>query len=223
MNIQRFKVPAIVAAGLHGALFLSFPESAVGINPPPTGVVEIPIAPPRQEPVTPVQDRDEDEDSGSVAGGGQPLPSRPDVPRPLTGDEIFTVPVEPYRPVVNPVETLANHRGLPTGPEVGPGRVGLPEIPDVGRLDRVPRAMVQPAPVYPDAMRRAGVNGSVTVAFIVDTAGRVTKAEVLHATHREFEDAAVRAVLRWRFEPGTQSGRRVSFRMAVPIHFSTES
>jgi hypothetical protein len=27
-------------------------------------------------------------------------------------------------------------------------------------------------------------------------------------------------VLRWRFEPGTIGGRRVSFRMAVPIEFN---
>jgi periplasmic protein TonB len=222
MNIQRFKVPAIFAAGLHGALFLGFPESAVGIIPPPTEVVEIPIVPPREEPVLAVRPREEDDDPATVAGGGQPLPSRRDVLQPLTGKEIFTVPVEPYRPVINPAETLVDHRGLPTGPDVGPGRLRLPEIPDVGRLDRVPHAMVQPAPVYPDAMRRAGINGSVTVAFIVDTEGRVTKAEVMESTHREFEDAAVRAVMRWRFEPGTQSGSRVSFRMAVPIHFSTE-
>ena len=53
----------------------------------------------------------------------------------------------------------------------------------------------------------------------MDTSGRVVSAEAVRWTHRNFVDSAVRAVLLWRFEPGTIDGRKVSFRMAIPIEF----
>jgi outer membrane biosynthesis protein TonB len=34
-----------------------------------------------------------------------------------------------------------------------------------------------------------------------------------------FADAALRAVARWKFEPGLKNGRHVRFRMSVPIMF----
>jgi periplasmic protein TonB len=222
MNIERFKLPVIVAAGLHGALFLSFSGNVVGVDDLPTKVVRVPPPPTTEEPLIPLREWDDENNPGAVSGGARPLPSAPEVLQPLTGREPFTVPVEPFRPVNRTVDSLIDHRGLPVGPAFGPGKLGAPEIPDVSRLDRIPRAMVQAAPVYPDSLRRAGEEGTVTVAFIVDTDGSVAKAEVLQASNREFAEAAIRAVLRWRFEPGTQNGRKVSFRMAVPILFSTE-
>jgi len=59
----------------------------------------------------------------------------------------------------------------------------------------------------------------VTVEFAVDTEGRVVRAEAVRYTHREFAEPAVRAVLKWRFEPGRRHGRVVPFRMAVPMEF----
>lgn len=86
-------------------------------------------------------------------------------------------------------------------------------------LDRVPRARLQGAPAYPVALRQAGVEGSATVEFEVDASGVVVSARARQSTAREFEEAAVRAVLRWRFEPGRKDGRVVPFRMVVPIGF----
>jgi protein TonB len=106
-----------------------------------------------------------------------------------------------------------------TGDE-GPVSFGAPRMPRVVDLDRVPRAMTQSAPEYPYSMRQAGITGSVTVEFVVGTDGTVLNAEAVRWTQREFVDPAVRAVLRWKFEPGTIDGRRVRFRMAVPIEFN---
>lgn len=86
-------------------------------------------------------------------------------------------------------------------------------------LDRVPRARLQVAPDYPVALRQAGVEGGATVEFEVDATGAVVSARVRENSAREFGDAAVRAVLRWRFEPGRKDGRVVPFRMVVPIGF----
>ncbi len=95
-----------------------------------------------------------------------------------------------------------------------PGGVLPPEL-----LDRIPRARSQIEPVHPFDMRQQGVEGMVDVAFVVGVDGAVQSAQVLRSTHRAFEEPALRAVRKWRFEGGRSNGRPVSFRMAVPLHF----
>ncbi|MDQ5980886.1 MAG: periplasmic protein TonB, partial [Verrucomicrobiota bacterium] len=219
MNIQRFGLPVIIAASLHGALFLISKEPEI-IRGPETKLVSIDLPPRPEESLTMEPDEPAESEPGPVSQCQLAPPSLPDVLQDGTSRDAFTVPVTPYRPTPERVSNLARFTGFTDGTLGGDGLVGRPSIPGVDKLDRVPRAVAQPAPVYPDLMRREGVNGTVTVAFIVDTEGRVVSAHVAHSTHRAFEDSAVRAVLRWRFEPGTQHGRKVSFRMAVPIEFN---
>ena len=69
-------------------------------------------------------------------------------------------------------------------------------------------------------MQRSGTEGSGTVEFVVGTDGHVISAEAVNSTHRDFATAAVDAVLRWKFEPGTINGRKVRFRMVVPVQFN---
>jgi protein TonB len=61
------------------------------------------------------------------------------------------------------------------------------------------------------------------VEFIVDEHGSVFDAHAVNTTDRVFNDAAVRAVSKWRFEPGTVHGEVVRFRMAVPVVFHLET
>ena len=86
----------------------------------------------------------------------------------------------------------------------------------------MPRAKVQLPPDYPAAMRQSGVSGSVLVEFDVDREGRVTRAAAVRYTEREFVEPALRAVRKWRFEPGRRQGVAVAFRLVVPIEFGIE-
>ena len=86
-------------------------------------------------------------------------------------------------------------------------------------LDQAPRATFQPAPEYPSALRRQKLDGSVQVLFIVNPDGRVANPVAQAATHPAFEQPALQAVRRWRFEPGKRNGQPVSFKMRVPIRF----
>ena len=90
----------------------------------------------------------------------------------------------------------------------------------LSELDQRPRPVYQPSPRYPPDLQRKGVEGTVTVAFIVDSDGRVARAKVQKSTHPGFERAALKAVKRWKFEPGKRDGKAVQFRMRVPITFS---
>lgn len=214
MNTERYIMPVIIAAGLHGALLLSFADNAAVERPPRSKDTKCKWTPdPLPVDLTPP----ETGASSQKAGGPAPLPRSPDILQPLTPEKHFTVPITERIAPIDPVEKLPKDMGDPR--ITGEGPVSLPHVPDVRSLDRVPRATVRPAPNYPATMRSSATSGSVTVEFVVDTTGQVVSAEAVRWTHRDFVDPAVRAVLRWRFEPGTLNGRKVSFRMAVPIEF----
>jgi len=94
-----------------------------------------------------------------------------------------------------------------------------PNIFDATKLDNTPRSTAQVAPNYPAEARMRGYGGEVVVGFVVNESGRVSSSYVVSTTDPLFNDAALRAVEKWRFEPGRHLGRAVSFRMTVPIVF----
>jgi TonB family protein len=91
---------------------------------------------------------------------------------------------------------------------------------DISMLDQTPVARFQARPQYPFEMRRAGINGEVVVDFVVDTNGEVQNAYAVRSSQREFEAAAVQAVMKWKFKPGKKGGQDVNTHMQVPIVFS---
>lgn len=108
---------------------------------------------------------------------------------------------------------------IPTG-RIGAGGRGIGEIFDLKNLDQQPAAKFQAKPAYPFEMRRAGINGEVTVQFVVDSNGNVLDPFVVKSSQREFEAAAIAAVSKWKFRPGRRGGRAVATRMVVPMVFS---
>ena len=77
-------------------------------------------------------------------------------------------------------------------------------------------------PRYPEAMRRAGVEGDVVVKFIVDTTGRVDMGslEVLRSTHDAFTAAARETLAKLRFAPATTGERKTRALAVMPFHFT---
>jgi TonB family protein len=91
---------------------------------------------------------------------------------------------------------------------------------DVSEVDKQPRIISRPAPVYPFQLRRAGISGSAQIAFLVDTEGRTTQVQAEAATNAEFALAAVAAVSNWRFTPAMKDGAAILCRLSVPLSFS---
>lgn len=216
MNIQRYKWPAIIAAGLHGALFLSYSHSTVIDSPTLVGKSVPPL---RRDPDPIIQVENPEQNEETLCAptlGGPAVPDLPEAPPLLTDAPVFTTPVIEH--ALSPMDNKSR-TGYAGGTGIDLG--GLPggTIPDVRDLDRVPRATVQASPYYPPTLHQEGISGSVTVEFDVNIEGRVIRAEAVHCTRREFAEAAVRAVLKWRFEPGRRDGRAVPFHMAIPIEF----
>lgn len=220
MNIiTRYTLPVIVAAGLHGALFLSGSHTPFVRDPGKT-VNKDPLRPIPTE----VDFREPEEPTALASAGGavDPLPSPPEIPPPMDLKDLFTIAATERTTPIKDVLKLPSPEKMSFNPgsEGGSGPGGPIGVPSVVNLDRVPRTIAQPSPDYPYALKHDGVDGSVTVEFTVGTDGRVITAEAVKWTRREFVDSAVKAVLRWRFEPGTMNGRKVRFRMAVPIEFN---
>ena len=93
----------------------------------------------------------------------------------------------------------------------------------VQELDEQPVARFQARPEYPFELRRNHVEGRALVFFVVSEDGIVRDAQFAEATHPEFGDAAVAAVIQWRFRPGRIGGQPVSTVLRVPIVFSITS
>jgi protein TonB len=98
---------------------------------------------------------------------------------------------------------------------------GSEQVFSLSDLDQAPRVVFQPAPEYPAALRKQKLDGTVHVLFLVDKAGRVEGPVAQKTTHPAFEQPALQAVKRWRFEPGKRNGESVPFRMRVPITFKS--
>lgn len=85
-----------------------------------------------------------------------------------------------------------------------------------------PRVTFQARPIYPFAMRASGMRGEVVVDFIVDIEGRVRNAYAVRSLNPSFDDPAIEAVQKWRFEPARLGDRPVNVHMQVPIIFTLD-
>ncbi len=114
--------------------------------------------------------------------------------------------------------------GTPGGPSVGPGDGGRGEPGSVYHklaVERPPVILTRPPLVYPPRLRKAGIEGWVTLEVIVDSAGVPEPASlrVLEASHAGFVTSATQVVLAARFRPGQVRGRPVRVLIRQPIVF----
>ena len=73
-------------------------------------------------------------------------------------------------------------------------------------------------PEYPDAARRAHIQGTVTVDTLVGADGKVLEANAVNGSP-QLTDAAAAAVRQWRYKPHVVNGKKVAFRTQVPVTF----
>jgi protein TonB len=90
---------------------------------------------------------------------------------------------------------------------------------DVSDLEKRPEAVSQVAPVYPASLRKARIEGTVTLVFLLNEGGTVEDPRVENSTHPEFEKPALDAVRRWKFRPGMREGQAVKTFMRLPMRF----
>ena len=83
--------------------------------------------------------------------------------------------------------------------------------------DAALRDWVQPE--YPEAAKKAKLEGSVDVDLVVGADGKVERTEIQNSTNEIFNEAALSAVRRWTFSPALEEGKPVASGMEVPVVF----
>ncbi len=89
----------------------------------------------------------------------------------------------------------------------------------VAELDRRPEMLAAVPPNYPESLRKARIEGAVTLVFVLDEDGRVESPRVETSTHAEFEAPALEAIRKWRFKPGYREGQPVRTYLRQTIRF----
>jgi protein TonB len=165
-------------------------------------------------------------------------PDRPDAPPAPPIDPLTSVSF-PDAPIVIPV-------GIPP---VDPGfvidtltilrsRIGAESATSIGgvtpqdgnavidehAVDDRPEVVSGFVPEYPDLLRQAGIEGTVIVELVVDTAGRAEagSVRVIQSSNHAFDISAREAVLRTVYRPGRVKGHAVRVLVQVPIAFSIQ-
>ncbi|MBI4957829.1 MAG: energy transducer TonB [Myxococcales bacterium] len=85
-----------------------------------------------------------------------------------------------------------------------------------------PKPLSRTPPAYPASAKAAGVEGTVTVRYVVTESGDVAEVRAT-AGPEELRAACVAAVASWRFEPATSEGRPVRFAATARFPFRIRS
>ena len=107
-------------------------------------------------------------------------------------------------------------RGMVFGGDRDPADVAVYDISD---LDQRPRAVSRIQPRYPPDLMKRRIEGTVVLVFVLDENGKARDPRVESSTHPAFEQPALTALRRWRFQPGTREGEPVRSHVRQQIGF----
>jgi protein TonB len=222
--LPRYRIPwiaLIVSAGLHGGIFWGFNHKPVrhhvAAAPPPMEVTLMPL--PKIEDLDPPTDLSSEH---TDAPAGVDVPALPDLPSSvnLEGAFVQEMDLSSLLPKTNLAE--ASLVTIPASIQhggTGAGTGKLNKVFDISELDRAPTPVYQPFPPLSAALRRLGLSVKVTVEFVVNAKGEVIDPRVVDTQSSEYDEAATKGVLRWKFRPGIKNGKPVSTRIIQPIMF----
>jgi len=117
-----------------------------------------------------------------------------------------------------PADETISGTGIDLNEPVPPFPVG-PTTGFTPIFDEEPVVVRMVRPAYPELAVQAELEGTVLVRIGVDTRGDVVEAAVIKSVPG-LDEAAVDAVLRWKFRPATQGGTPVAVRIVVPVRFT---
>lgn len=116
----------------------------------------------------------------------------------------------------------------------GPGGDFVMEIPTFamkggddpfggGDLDSPPSPATKFPPTYPSALLSKGIGGRVVVSATIDENGQVIATTIKQTSgHPDLDKAAINALNRWKFKPGTKGGRKIKSTALVPFNFEVK-
>jgi periplasmic protein TonB len=135
-------------------------------------------------------------------------------------------PKAPSKPDMQAEQDLSRLANATKSGGVGGLAVNLPEIDigvDIGSGVQIARELtplVRIPPEYPERARMNMIEGVVLLRFTVTETGSVADPEVIRSEPEGyFDKAAIRAVLRWKYQPQLVNGQPVSVITYTRINF----
>jgi protein TonB len=98
---------------------------------------------------------------------------------------------------------------------------GAETLVRVGGNVAAPERIVYVDPIYPPVARAAAVQGLVILEATLDEHGEVVGANVLRSVPM-LDQAAIDAVLQWKYEPAVFNGEPVPLLMTVTVNFTLD-
>ena len=148
---------------------------------------------------------------------------QPIVPTPRPKKPAASTPVAPSvpTPVAPSVPSVQQDAAAAAEPDLALKASTESAIRDITDMDQEAVVVSRMTPAYPEIARRAGIECQVLVDIIIDEAGRVVAATVIHVSEPGygFEANALRAAKQLRFAPMYQNNRPVMVKMVYPIRF----
>ncbi|HOG67948.1 MAG TPA: TonB family protein [Fibrobacteraceae bacterium] len=94
-------------------------------------------------------------------------------------------------------------------------------IYEAGEVDETARLLKEIQPKYPERAKKMGVSGYVKVYLVIDVYGKVSQVRILTSepTGYGFEEAALKAVREWKFEPAKLGSYPVSQKATKEFRF----
>ncbi len=94
----------------------------------------------------------------------------------------------------------------------------------MGELDSPLTPLVKIPPIYPMLATRRGIEGLVTVEFLVNKKGLVQQVRILDSKPEHiFDKSVIACVSQWKFKPGTMEGIPVATLARTTIRFRLET
>lgn len=147
----------------------------------------------------------------------QPAPPRPAPPVAVPDETIIETPAINFdlEQIGIDYEPVSVPDALPEEPREEPPLLLPEKMPEmIGGL-----ASLMESIKYPEIAKKAGVEGTVFIQFVVDTKGRVRDAMVVRGIGAGCDEEALKALQQITFTPGKQHGRAVAVRMSIPVRF----
>ena len=79
-----------------------------------------------------------------------------------------------------------------------------------------------PNPIYPEAARRARIQGVVVLECTIGKQGSVQEVKVLRPLPLGLTEAAIDAVNKWKFKPSTLNGKPVEVLYILTVRFNLQ-
>lgn len=95
---------------------------------------------------------------------------------------------------------------------------------NLNEVDQAPRPMRTYPPIYPFSARQKGIEGKITLRFVVDKDGNPQEPEVVKTEPDEvagiFDESAIKTIKRFKFKPAIKDGKAVDCIVRLPITFT---